>query len=336
MVQLTELAFAVMAAILLGNALLLHPQLWLIYGVTVIMAALDALQRPSLDALVPRLVDRDELIAASAVSSLRSTFAMIVGPALGGVLIATVGLPATYGVDVATFAVSLIALWMMRAVPPPADAEKVSLRRIVEGLHYACSRPELMGTYLVDMVAMFFGMPMALFPALATRFGGPGVLGLLYAAPAVGSFIATATSGWSNHVHRHGLAVTLAAGAWGLAIIGFGLSPWLPLALVFLAGAGAADMISGLFRSTIWNQTIPDSLRGRLAGIELVSYSSGPALGDFESGVMASIFNVRVSVVSGGVLCVIGTALLAFALPAFIRYDNRSHNSDVTLEARIG
>jgi MFS family permease len=261
---------------------------------------------------------------------------MIVGPALGGVLIASVGLPATYGVDVATFAVSLIALWMMRAAPPPADAEKASLRRIVEGLSYARSRPELMGTYLVDMVAMFFGMPMALFPALATRFGGPGVLGLLYAAPAVGSFLATATSGWSNHVHRHGLAVTLAAGSWGLAIVGFGLSPWLPLALVFLAGAGAADMISGLFRSTIWNQTIPDSLRGRLAGIELVSYSSGPALGDLESGVVASIFNVRVSVVSGGVLCVVGTVLLALALPAFVRYDNRTRLAEVAPEARLG
>ncbi|MBV9280550.1 MAG: MFS transporter, partial [Chloroflexi bacterium] len=160
-------------------------------------------------------------------------------------------------------------------------------------------------------------------PALAAHEGGPGVLGLLYATPAVGSLLATATSGWSNHVHRHGLAVLLAAASWGAAIAGFGLSGVLPLALLFLALAGGADTVSGLFRSTIWNQTIPDSLRGRLAGIELVSYSSGPTLGNLEAGAVAATFGVRASVVSGGILCVLGVAVLAAALPAFLRYDAR-------------
>jgi MFS family permease len=268
-------------------------------------------------------VERDELTAAGALSSLRMNVGMIAGPAIGGVLIASIGLPATYGVDVTTFAVSLVALRLMRAVPPPPDAERPSIQRIVEGLRYARSRPELMGTYLVDMVAMFFGMPNALMPAIATRYGGAGVLGLLYAAPAVGSFLAITTSGWSSHVHRHGLAIFLAAGSWGLAIIAFGLTATLPLALLCLALTGAADMVSGIFRSTIWNQTIPDSLRGRLAGIELLSYSSGPTLGNVEAGAVASLFGVRASVISGGVLCVVGTALLALALPAFVRYDNR-------------
>lgn len=323
LVSLTELSLAVMSGILIVNALLPHPALWVLYAAASGMAGLDALQRPSLDALLPRLVERDEIVAAGALNSLRGTAGMIAGPALGGVLVATVGLPATYGIDVATFAVSLLALRAMRAVPPPPDAERASVRRVLEGLRYARSRPELMGTYLIDMVAMFFGMPMALFPAIAAHEGGPGVLGLLYSAPAVGALIAASTSGWSHRVHRHGMAVVLSAIGWGLAIALFGLSP-LPVALGFLALAGGADMLSGIFRSTIWNQTIPDSLRGRLASIELLSYSSGPTLGNLESGAVASIFNVRVSVVSGGILCVAGTVLMAALLPAFRHYDERS------------
>lgn len=324
LVSLTELSLAVMSGILIVNALLPHPALWVLYAAASGMAGLDALQRPSLDALLPRLVERDEIVAAGALNSLRGTAGMIAGPALGGVLVATVGLPATYGIDVATFAVSLLALHAMRAVPPPPDAERASVRRVLEGLRYARSRPELMGTYLIDMVAMFFGMPMALFPAIAAHEGGPGVLGLLYSAPAVGALIAASTSGWSHRVHRHGMAVVLSAIGWGLAIALFGLSP-LPVALGFLALAGGADMLSGIFRSTIWNQTIPDSLRGRLASIELLSYSSGPTLGNLESGAVASIFNVRVSVVSGGILCVAGTVLMAALLPAFRHYDERSN-----------
>jgi len=326
MVQLTELALAVMAGLLALNAGLPHPGLWVLYAVAAAMAGLDALQRPSLDALLPRLVERDELTAAGALSSLRTTTGMVAGPALGGVLIAVVGLTGAYAVDVATFAVSLAALRLMRAVPPPPDAERPSLRRVGEGLRYAWGRPELMGTYVVDIVAMFFGMPTALFPALAPHYGGAGVLGLLYAAPAAGALLATVTSGWANNVHRHGRAVILAAGVWGVAITLFGLAPAFPLALFFLAVAGGADMVSGLFRSRIWNGTIPDALRGRLASIELLSYSSGPALGNVESGVVASFAGVRQSVVSGGVLCVVGVALVAVALPRFRRYDSRMHD----------
>jgi MFS family permease len=180
-----------------------------------------------------------------------------------------------------------------------------------------------MGTYAVDIVAMFFGMPMALFPAMAGRLGGPSVLGLLYAAPSVGSLLATATSGWAGRVQRHGLAVIVAAALWGAAIVGFGLAPTLPLALAALAAAGAADMVSGIFRSTIWNETIPDQLRGRLAGIELISYSSGPLLGNVESGLAAALAGARAAVVSGGALCVVGCVATALALPGFLRYDAR-------------
>jgi MFS family permease len=324
MMQVTELLFAAASMVLVGNALLPHPQLWLLFVMSVLLATLDGLQRPSLDALTPRLVERDELPAAGALASFRMTIGMIAGPAVGGVLVATAGLPATYAVDVATFAVSLAALRMMRAVPPPAEAEPPSMARIREGLLYARRRPELMGTYIVDIVAMFFGMPMALFPAEATHLGGAGVLGLLYAAPAVGSLLATLTSGWVAHVHRHGAGVCIAAAVWGVGIIGFGLAPGLALALVGLVVAGGADMVSGIFRGTIWNQTIPDHLRGRLAGIEQVSYSTGPLLGNVESGGVASLAGVRVSIVSGGVLCVAGVIVAAFALPAFWRYDART------------
>jgi MFS family permease len=340
MVQLTELALAALSGVLLVNALLPHPQLWVLYIVAALAAGLDALQRPSLDALLPRLVERDELAAAGALNSLRGTFGMILGPAIAGLLIATVGLPSTYGVDVLTFVISLIALRLMRAVPPPPEAERPSLARIIEGLRYAGSRPELLGTYLVDMVAMFFGMPEALFPALATTYAAAGsgvpaatALGLLYSAPAAGAFLASATSGWSGRIHRHGMAVILAAGAWGLTIACVGFVTSLPLALLFLALSGAADMISGLFRGVIWNQTIPDALRGRLASIEMISYSSGPLLGNVEAGAVATIFTPRISIAGGGILCVIGVTLLALALPRFRHYDNRAASS--TLEAEV-
>jgi len=325
MVQVTEIGMAGLSGLLLANALLPHPALWVIYAVQAAGSGLDALQTPSLNALLPRLVEREDLPAAGAVSELAYNTGSVVGPALAGGSIALLGLPGTYGIDIATFALSLVALNAMRSVPPPPDAERPSLRRILEGLRYARGRPDLLGTYVVDMVALFFGMPMALFPAIATRFGGPGVLGLLYAGPSVGEFLAVLTSGWVGRVHRHGMAIIIAAAAWGAAVIGFGLAPSLPVALIFLALAGGADQISGIFRGAIWNQSIPDALRGRLAGIELISYASGPALGDLEAGAVATAFSVETSVVSGGILCVVGVAALAIFLSRLRRYDNRAY-----------
>lgn len=333
MVRVTEAGLMAVVGSLGINALVPHPRLDVLYVAVGLAACLDALQRPSLDALLPRLVPVDDLTAAGSLSMLRSTVAMIAGPALGGLLIATVGLPWTYGVDVLTFAVSLALLQRMSAVPPPPEAGRPSLRSVGEGVRYARSRPELVGTYLVDMNAMFFGMPNALFPALAAGFGGPSALGLLYAAPAVGSFLATLTSGWATRVHRHGLAVLWAAGLWGLAILGVGLCTRLEPALVLLALAGAADMISGIFRSVIWNTTIPDALRGRLAGIELIGYSSGPTLGNLEAGAVAGLAGSRFSLGFGGLMSVAGTLVLAAALPGFRRYDSRSATR---AEARAG
>nr|WP_232072665.1 MFS transporter [Phytohabitans flavus] len=318
-----EVAFTALCGVLLVNALLDRPHLWLLYLVAGLTAAIDGIQRPALEGLTPRVVKPDEIPAASALNGLRMQIAQLAGPALAGVLIASIDMAWVYAVDLATFAFSLVCLSLIKAVPPPPDAERPSLRSVVTGLRYARSRPELLGTYLVDINAMFFAMPQALYPFMAGRLGGPAVLGLLYAAPAVGSLLATVTSGWTGRVHRHGLMVVIAAGLWGVGIIGFGLANSLWLALLCLAFAGAADMVSGIFRMTIWNQTIPDHLRGRLAGIEMISWATGPLLGQLRSGVAARYMGIGGSVISGGILCVAGTLALAAAMPAFLRYDGR-------------
>ncbi|HYN96871.1 MAG TPA: MFS transporter [Pilimelia sp.] len=318
-----EVALLLLTGVLLVNALADRPHLWLLYVVAGLTAAVDGVQRPAMEGLTPRIVPATLIPAASALNALRWQAAQLGGPAVAGVLLASVDLAWVYAIDLATFAVSLACLAAIRAVPPPPDAERPSLRSVLTGLRYARSRPELMGTYLVDLNAMFFGMPQALYPFMAQRLGGPAVLGLLYAAPAAGSLLATVTSGWTGRVHRHGLMVLIAAGAWGVAVIGVGLATSLWLALLLLAAAGAADMVSGLFRMIMWNQTIPDHLRGRLAGIEMLSYSTGPLLGHVRAGLAARFLGVGGSVVSGGILCVLGTLALAAALPSFARYDGR-------------
>ena len=321
LVLVAELLLTASSGVLVLNAALPHPRLWVLFVVAAAIAGIGGLQRPPLDALVPRIVERDELAAASALTGLRSTVATIAGPVVGGLVIAAAGVGAAYAIDVGTFAAAIVALALMRAVPPPPDAEPPSLASIAAGLRYAASRQELLGTYGVDMVAMFFGMPLALFPALAQRFGGAGALGLLYAATEVGSLVATVTSGWTSHVRRHGRAVCLAAAGWGAGITLLGFAPGLWLALLALGIAGFCDMVSGIFREVIWNQTIPDRLRGRLAGIEQISYSSGPLLGDVESGVAASLVGLRAAIASGGILCIAGVAVAATVLRGFWRYD---------------
>jgi MFS family permease len=322
MALVTDLALAGGSAALVLVALS-RASAWPLFVVAAWMSAVSGLQRPSMESLVPRLIDKEDMPAAAALAGVRGGIGMIGGPAVGGVLIASVGLASTYLVDVLSYVISLVCLWQIGAVPPPEGAQRPSVEAVREGLRYARSRQDLLGTYIVDFVAMVFGMPLALFPAMSDRLGGASVLGLMYAAPAVGGFFASLTSGWMAHVHRHGLAIMIAASAWGAAIIGFGFCHTLWPALLLLVLAGAADAVSGLFRMTMWNQTIPDALRGRLASIEMVSYMSGPLLGHVEAGVVAAAFGVRASIVSGGVLCVIGVLLCGLALPGFVRHDSR-------------
>ena len=323
LILLAELGLTLCCTGLVINAMLLRPTVWALYLVAALFAALNGIHRPAHEAMMPRLVDAHHLPAVAALSSLRFNITFIAGPALAGIIAASLGAATAFAIDAATFIVSIVTILMIRPVSVPVDADRPSLAAIGQGLKYARSRQELLGTYLIDLNAMFFGMPMALFPALAESFGGASV-GFFYAMPAVGSLIVSSTSGWTARVYRHGLAVTLAATVWGAAIVGFGLANRLWLALVFLALAGAADMISGLFRMTMWNQTIPDHLRGRLAGLEQISYTTGPYLGNAEAGLVASLFGLRASVVSGGAICILGSGLLALLLPKFLAYDGRA------------
>jgi MFS family permease len=335
MTLLTEFGLMAASSVLLLNAVLPRPLVWPLYLVAACVAGLDGLQRPSLEAMIPRLVRLDELAAASALSSLRMNVGMVLGPGLGGLLVATWGAASAYAMDVLSFGASLLALTLMRPLAPTAGGERPSLRGVVDGLRYAVSRQELLGTYVVDLAAMFFALPTALFPAMAADvLAAPWSLGLLYSAGSVGSLLATLTSGWTAHVHRHGRAVVLAAAAWGAAIAGFGLAPNVWWALLFLALAGAADMVSGLFRMVLWNSTIPDQLRGRLAGIELLSYSTGPLLGQLRAGGVAAAWTVRGSIVSGGLLCVLAVATLATMLPVFRGYDARTNEHAIRERVR--
>lgn len=332
MLRLTEIGQTLVTATLLLNATLPRPQVWLLFVCAALHAGLAALQRPSFEALMQKIVTPDLMPSISALNSLRWNVTTILGPSLAGIILARFGASIAYSIDLLTFIASLTAVFLIRAMPAPKQVgERPTLKSVVEGVQYAWRRKEILGTYLIDMNAMFFGMPTALFPAVAANFGAETV-GLFYAAPSVGALLATLTSGWAKKVHRHGLFVSLAAALWGVAMIFFGFAQNLYLALFCLALAGGFDMISGVFRMTIWSQTIPHHLRGRLAGLEMISYTSGPKLGDAEAGIVAALFSVRTSVVSGGILCVLGTVIISALIPQFLRYDGREGVKQKELE----
>jgi MFS family permease len=316
----TEALLLLAASALAVNALLPHPRVVLVFVIAAFTAAVTGFHRPALESTTPRLVAHEELAAVSALTSLRGSTAAIAGPALAGICIATFGLSFTYALDALTFAIAIVAVAAIRAVPPAEDAQPAGLSSILEGIKYAGSRPELIGTYVVDIVAMTFAMPMAVFPALAAQWGGASAAGYLYSAMSVGALVTTLFSGWTSNVARRGAAVVIAASLWGVAIVGLGYARTLPAALVCLALAGAADMVSGLFRMTIWNETIPSKLRGRMAGIEQISYMSGPLLGNTRAGFMAERFGLARSIMLGGIVCVACVAACVPILPGFWRY----------------
>jgi MFS family permease len=319
----SELALGSVAGLLLLNALLPHPHVWPLFVLEALGTAAWGFARPAMSAITPRLVGEDQLSAAVALQSVYGNFAMVAGPAFAGLLISWVGLAGAYGVDFATYGASLAAVWVLPRIPPEGGADRPGLRSIVDGLRFVRSKPSLVGIFLVDTNAMIFGMPSALFPAYGDHFGGGArTVGYLYAAPYVGALVASLLSGWVNHVRRQGLGVCVAAAAWGGAIIAFGLSGSVWVALAFLAVAGAADFVSAVLRSTILYRVTPDAMRGRLSGIELAQVAGAPSLGNFEAGVLASVTSLRFSVVTGGIACVAGTVVLALALPKFLRYDS--------------
>lgn len=319
----TELGLALMSAAFLVNSLLPQPHIWLIYIIAAMTSALNGLHRPALESVTPLLLPPEAQPAAAALNNIKYGINMIGGPAITGFLIAHFGVALVYFIDGLTFLLSLLAVWFIRTSLHVAKSSEPILYSIKQGFNYAISRQELIGSYVVDIVAMIFGMPMALFPAIAEKLGGVTVLGWLYAAPAIGSLLASTFSAWTEKVSRYGLAIALAATVWGLAIIAFGFAHSIYPAVIFLAIAGCADAYSGIFRITLWNQTIPAHFRGRLAGIEMISYMSGPLLGNAEAGLVAAAWGLTFSVVSGGVLCVVGVGLCSLLLPKFWRYRNK-------------
>jgi MFS family permease len=260
---------------------------------------------------------------------------LLVGPTIGGILLARFGAPWCYAADVAGLLVATGMYAAMSAYPHREATTPPSFAGIAAGIRYAASRRDLLGTYLVDIAAMFLAIPVVLFPAFAADvFEKPELLGPLYTAETVGALLATATSGWAGRVSRHGRAIVVAAALYGLFIGLVGLAPSIGAAMVLLACAGAADMISALFRSTVWNQTIPESMRGRLAGIEMLSYSVGPLGGQVRAGLVADAWSVRGSIASGGFACVVGVVATAAALPHFWGYDARTDEHAVAERQR--
>ncbi|HEX5046795.1 MAG TPA: MFS transporter [Gammaproteobacteria bacterium] len=305
---------------LVANSLLARPSVPALFAIAAFISAVNGFHRPALEALTQKLVAKEELAAVSALTALRGTTASIAAPALAGTCIAALGLPATFAVEAATFAGSLAALAAIRSMPPASDAKPLGLASIAEGLAYAGRRPELIGTYVVDIVAMTFAMPLAVFPALAEQWGGSADVGYLYSAMSVGALLVTLFSKWTADVRRQGAAVIIAAGVWGLGVAALGFATTLPAAVACLVVAGGADMVSGLFRMTIWNETIPPTLRGRMAAIEQLSYMTGPLLGNARAGFAAERFGLARSIISGGVICAACVAACVPLLPAFWRY----------------
>jgi MFS family permease len=333
MIILTEFGLAFTSVLLVFGAMAGRPPLAYLYLVTALQAGIGGVNSPTRSAALPNLVSREQLPAALALNQVMFNTTLVVGPALAGLVLAKLGLTWAYSLDVLTFLGSIGAAFLLRPLPPKRDEEAeptTGLQAIIEGFAYLRRRRVLISTFLIDLDAMIFGMPRAVFPVLALSVFkvGPEGLGLLYAAPAAGALAGALTAGWVGGVRRQGQAVIWAVAVWGLAIVGFGLSGGLFwLALGMLAVAGAADVISAVFRSTILQLNVPDELRGRLSAVHIMVVTGGPRLGDVEAGVVASLVSPVFSVVTGGLACVLGVAVLAFAMPELWQYRDSPTNT---------
>ncbi len=317
------------AAGLAVNAALDRPRIWLVFVLSAINAGVSAIDNPARQASVPALVGRDLLPAALALTQTLGNVFKTVGPAIGGLLIARTSLTLTFAVEAIAFAAGTLFMSRIGSLHPEGGGQRFGWESIKEGYSFLRQRRVLQANFLVDFNAMVFGMPQALFPAIGTTIlgGDASTVGLLYAAPGAGALLGAITSGWVGRIRRQGLAVVLAIIGWGLAIGAFGLSKKLGLSLVLLALAGAADVVSAVFRATILQLAVPDRLRGRLSSIHIAVVSGGPRLGDFEAGVVASLATPQISVVSGGLACILGTLLIARKMPELPRHTSQDEIS---------
>jgi MFS family permease len=318
-----QIGFMTASGILLAGAVHGDPPLWVVYAAVALIAGLSAIDSPTRSAITPRLVGRELLPSALTLNQVVWNATALAGPALAGIVITELGLEWAYAIDLVTYVAMLAAAIAIAPVPPErTEGSATGWRAVREGFAFLRGRAVLKASFAIDLIAMVFGMPRALFPILAlTQFHrGPAVVGLLFAAPAVGAVLGALTAGWVRRVRHQGMAVVWAVVVWGAGIAAFGLVSDLWLGLLLLAIAGAADVISAVFRTTILQLSVPDSLRGRLSQIHILVVTGGPRLGDLEAGMVASAFSPAVSVVSGGLLCIAGAALLAWLVPSFRRY----------------
>ena len=323
-----QIAQACGSVLLLVGALMDPTPVVVVYIGAAIIAGLSGFALATRSAMTPTLVPMERLPSALALNQVMWQTAQIVGPALGGVIIGQFGLAWAYGVDVVSFGATITAVWLMRPHPPLVtpegdDTEQSGWRRLTDGFRFLKGRRVLQSTFGIDLIAMIFGMPRSLFPILAvTQFNaGAETVGLLFSAVSIGALVGALTSGWVHRVSRQGVAIIAAVILWGCAIAAFGISgDRLFLACTFLAVAGGADVVSAVFRSTILQDTVPDDLRGRLSGIHIAVVAGGPRIGDAEAGFVAAAVSPTVSVVSGGLICVVGVAVLALLVPEFARY----------------
>jgi MFS transporter, ENTS family, enterobactin (siderophore) exporter len=316
---ITQIFLLLLTGLLAIVTLTPHPALWLIYLLAALLAGISGIDGPARGATTRNLVRRELFPAAAALNALLRQTGAVVGPALAGLIISRFNLSLAYWLDAATYGAALVAVMLLPPQPPEGGGRSAGWASLREGFHYLRGRPIVQGILLTDINAMVFGMPRALFPAfgLTVFAGGAQTVGLLYAAPAAGALIGAVGSGWVGHVRRPGWAVLITVGLWGAAIALFGLSSWLPFALLMLAIAGWADIISEVLRSSIMQLSIPDSLRGRITAIWLAQTNAAPRLGDTESGLVAALTNAQISATTGGLACVLGVAALAWLLPAF-------------------
>lgn len=299
------------------------PSLPAIYGLTAIASVFNAVDRPARAAMIPAMVAPGKIAAAMALRQVVFQVTQIVGPLVGGLLIAGVGIGWAYVVDAFTFVAALVALRWVPPAPPEGAVEQSAWDSVREGLRFSFRTPFILSIFVIDLVAMIFGMPRAVFPALAERTfdGGATTLSLLYASVSIGALAGALTSGWVPRVRSQGAAVLIAVTIWGAAITLAGLSLFsLLLTMTFLAVAGAADVISAVFRGTMLQENTPDALRGRVTAVNLMVVTGGPRLGDVEAGIAATLVGAPASVVVGGIACLLGTGVVAALFPPLRRY----------------
>lgn len=331
----TAIAMAACAVVLALNSQTAHPALWILYVIPAVSVIFQGISGPTSTPAQMTLVDRDSIVAANVLRQMIQRLATVIGPTTAGILIAGFGVHVAYWGNAGSFVAAVAAVASLQALPPKGGGTRFGLKSIAEGFAFLKGRRVIQACFLADFNATVLGLPTSLFPAIALHYFGhlsvtdhTQIYGFLVAAPGLGALIGSLLSGWTTAIRHQGLAVILAVGLWGAALAGFGVAHLLPVSLFLLAVAGWADLVSATFQSTIIQVEAPDRLRGRLSSISLVVVQSGPRLGNFEAGGVAALSNTELSVVTGGIGCILGILLIANFVPSYARYSIGGEGSE--------